>query len=75
MKTVTLKISDNLNLKIRSALARRKETFSDLARRALEREAEQQEGNFSELATPYRGMFKGPRGLSKREGYGDKNNR
>jgi hypothetical protein len=27
------------------------------------------------LAAPYRGMFKGARNLSGREGYGDKNHR
>ena len=37
MKTVTLKIPDNLDTKIRRAIARRKETFSHLARRALAR--------------------------------------
>jgi hypothetical protein len=75
VKIVTLKISDSLAVKIRRAVARRKESFSDLARRALAREAEEQEVDFARLAAPYRGMFKGPRDLSSREGYGDKNHR
>lgn len=75
MKTVTLKIPDSLNIKIRRAIARRKEKFSHLARRALAREVEEHEVDFARLAAPYRGMFKGPRDLSSREGYGNKNHR
>ena len=75
MKTVTLKIPDGLDVKIRRALTKRKESFSDLARRALAREIEEQEVDFARLAAPYRGMFKGPSDLSSREGYGDKNHR
>lgn len=75
MKTVTLKISDDLDMKIQRAVARRKESFSDLARRALAREAEEHEVDFARLAAPYRGMFKGPRDLSSREGYGNKDDR
>ena len=75
MKTVTLKISDGLDDKIRKAIARRKESFSELARRALAREIADHEVDFARLAAPYRGMFVGPRSLSSREGYGNKNNR
>jgi Arc/MetJ-type ribon-helix-helix transcriptional regulator len=75
MKTVTLKIPDNLATKIRRAITRRKESFSDLARRALAREIEEHEVDFARLAAPYRGMFKGAHDLSAREGYGDKDNR
>ena len=75
MKTVTLKIPDHLDVKIRRAVARRNESFSDLARRALTRETEEHEVDFARLAAPYRGMCKGPRDLSSREGYGNKNNR
>ena len=75
MKTVTLKIPDSLDVRIRRAVARRKETFSELARRALAREIEEHEGDFARLAAPYRGMFEGPRDLSSREGYGDQNHR
>ena len=75
MKTVTLKIPDNLAAKIRRTITRRKESFSDLARRALAREIEEQEVDFARLATPYRGMFNGARDLSSREGYGDNHHR
>jgi predicted transcriptional regulator len=75
MKTVTLKIPDGLDVKIQRAITRRKESFSDLARRALAREVEEHEVDFARLAAPYRGMFKGARDLSDREGYGNKNHR
>jgi predicted transcriptional regulator len=69
MKTVTLKIPDGLDVKIRRTITRRKESFSHLARRALAREVEEHEIDFARLAAPYRGMFKGARNLSSREGY------
>ena len=75
MKTVTLKIPDSLDAKIRRTIARRKERFSDLARRALAREIEEREIDFARLAAPYRGMFRGASDLSSREGYGNKNHR
>ena len=75
MKTVTLKLPDSLDAKIRRALKQRKETFSELARRALAREVENQEVDFARLAAPYRGMFRGPGDLSTREGYGDRDAR
>ncbi len=75
MKTVTLKIPDTLDAKLRLATARRKESFSALARRALVREVEERSADFARLARPYRGMFKGPANLSSREGYGNKNHR
>jgi hypothetical protein len=75
MKSVTLKIPDSLDVKIRRAVARRAESFSDLARRALAREVEELEVDFARLAAPYRGMFKGSRGLSSREGYGNQHHR
>ena len=75
MKTVTLKIPDSLDVKIRRAIGKRKESFSDLARRALARELEEREVDFARLAAPYRGMFKGPSDLSSREGYGNKDHR
>ena len=67
MKTVTLRIPDSLAVKIRRALTKRKESFSDFARRALAREVEEGEVDFAKLAAPYRGMFKGPSGLSRRK--------
>lgn len=75
MKTVTLKIPDTLEARLRLATSRRKESFSALARRALVREVEEQSADFARLAAPYRGMFKGPANLSSREGYGNKNHR
>ena len=75
MKTVTFKIPDRLDAKVRRTLSRRKESFSELARRAIEREVEEQEVDFAKMAAPYRGMFRGAKDLSSREGYGDKNNR
>lgn len=75
MKTVTLKIPDSLDLQLRKALARRKESFSELARRALRREMTKHEVDFAKLAAPYQGMFAGPSDLSTREGYGGKKHR
>lgn len=72
---MTLKIPDGLDVKIQRAITRRKESFSHLARRALAREVEEHEVDFARLAAPYRGMFKGARDLSGREGYGNKNHR
>lgn len=74
MKTVTLKIPESLDTKIRRLLKRRKESFSQLARRALSREVEDGR-NFAHVAGPYRGMFRGPGDLSTREGYGRRNHR
>ena len=75
MKIVTLKIPDSLAVKIQRTIKRRNESFSDLARRALARETEEHEVDFARLAAPYRGMFQGPRDLSSREGYGNKDHR
>ncbi len=75
MKTVTLKIPHALEVKVRKTLKRRKENFSDLARRALSREVAEHEIDFATLAAPYRGIFTGPRDLSSREGYGSKKHR
>jgi predicted transcriptional regulator len=74
MKTVTLKIPEALDAKIRRLLKRRKESFSELARRALSREVEDRL-NFADVAKAYRGMFVGPGDLSMREGYGSRDNR
>jgi hypothetical protein len=75
MKTVPLKIPDSGDVKIRRAVARRNESFSDLARRALARETAENEVDFARLADLNRRMFKGLRDLSSREGYGDENRR
>lgn len=44
----------------------------DRARRALACEVQEPEADFAQLAAPYRGMFKGARNLSTREGYGNR---
>jgi len=44
--------------------------LSTLARRALEKEVADGAPDFVQLAAKYKGMFKGPRDLSEREGYG-----
>jgi hypothetical protein len=74
MKTVTLKIPEALDAKIRRVLRQRKESFSELARRALSREVEDRL-TFADVAGPYRGMFRGPGDLSTREGYGSRDDR
>ena len=74
MKTITAKIPDALNDKLRKTAARRKEHFSETILRALTRELEGSE-DFASLAAPFCGMFKGPSDLSSREGYGSPNPR
>ncbi|CAN5606672.1 hypothetical protein BH20VER1_BH20VER1_01090 [soil metagenome] len=74
MKTVTFKIPESLDAKIRRALKARNETFSELARRALLREVESSV-TFADVAASHRGMFDGPSDLSTREGYGPRNDR
>lgn len=44
----------------------------DGARRTLAFKVQEPEVDFAQLAAPYRGMFKGARNLSTREGYGNK---
>lgn len=73
MKTVTLKIPESLDAKIRRALKRSNESFSDLARRALTREVEERR-SFADAAGHCCGMFVGPGDLSTREGYGPRRN-
>ncbi len=50
MKTVSFKIPDELDRKIKRRLARSGERFSDLVRRALEQEAKAGEPDFSTMA-------------------------
>jgi len=68
--SVTIKISVQLNKKLRAAARTRKESLSVIARRALEREVNAGGPDFALLAAKHRGMFRGPRDLSEREGYG-----
>jgi len=60
-------------VKIQRTVKRRVKSSSDRASRALAREVEEDEVDFARRAAPYRGMFKGARNLSSREGYGNKN--
>jgi predicted transcriptional regulator len=71
MKAVTIKITESLESDLRRRAKRRNETLSELARRALQREAEIDAPDFAALAAPYRGMFQGPADLSVREGFGN----
>jgi len=71
MKTITLKIPENLDARIRETAARRGENISEIVRRALIREVEESEPDFAKFAGESRGMYGGPRDLSQREGYGD----
>jgi len=68
MKTVTIKIPDSMNRKLRKRAAAQKEGFSETVRRALAKELDSST-DFASLAAPYRGMFRGPADLSMREGY------
>ena len=74
MKTITVKIPDALNEKLRKSAALKKEHFSETVRPALTRELEG-DVDFAAMAAPYCGMFHGPSDLSTREGYGNPNNR
>ncbi len=68
MKTVTIKIPDSMNQKLRKRAAAEQEGFSETVRRALAKELESGT-DFASLAAPYQGMFHGPADLSMREGY------
>lgn len=70
MPSITVKIPSSLDKKLRSTAQKRGERLSSLARRALEKEVAAPAPDFAQLAANYKGMFKGPRDLSQREGYG-----
>jgi len=74
MKTVTIKIPESMDSKLRQHAAAKKEALSETVRRALTRELES-DSDFASLAAPYRGMFHGPADLSSREGYADQESR
>ena len=75
MKTLTVKIPEALETKLRSKAKACKESVSVIVRRALAREMEADAADFSKLAAPYLGMFSGPPDLSTREGYGNRESR
>jgi predicted transcriptional regulator len=70
MPSVTVKVPTQLNKKLRATARRRGETISMVARRALEREVVSGGPDFAAIAARHRGMFRGSRDLSTREGYG-----
>lgn len=70
MPSLTVKLPGTLDRKLRATARKRGEKISTLARRALEKEVAAPAPDFAELAAKYKGMFKGPRDLSEREGYG-----
>ena len=75
MKTLTVRIPEALEIKLRNRAKASNQPVSEVLRRALMREMEADAVDFSKLAVPYRGMFSGPADLSTREGYGDHESR
>jgi hypothetical protein len=75
MKTLTVKIPEALETKLRNKAKTGKEPVSAIVRRALAREMEADAVDFAKLASPYLGMFSGPADLSTREGYGSRESR
>ena len=75
MKTLTVKIPEALETKLRRKAKAGKEPVSAIVRRALAREMEADAVDFAKLAAPYHGMFSGPADLSTREGYGSRESR
>jgi len=72
MKTLSVKIPEALETKLRSKARAANEPVSEIVRRALIREMEADTADFAKLAAPYCGMFSGPSDLSNREGYGSR---
>jgi predicted transcriptional regulator len=68
MKTVTIKIPDSMNQKLRKRATAQKEGFSETVRRALAKELDSGT-DFASLAAPYRAIFHGPADRFMREGY------
>jgi predicted transcriptional regulator len=75
MKTLTMKIPETLETKLRRKAKTGNETMSEIVRRALTHELETDAADFAKLAAPYRGMFSGATDLSTREGYGSRESR
>ena len=63
-----------MNEKLRKRAATQKVGLSETIRRALSKELESG-SDFSSIATPYQGMFRGPTDLSMREGYAGSDSR
>jgi len=75
MKTLTVKIPEALETKLRKKAMTTNQSVSEIVRHALVREMEADAVDFSKLAAPYVGMFSGPADLSTREGYGSRESR
>ena len=75
MKTLTVKIPEALEAKLRNKAKAGKVPVSAIVRQALTREMEADATDFAKLAAPYVGMFSGPADLSTREGYGSRESR
>ncbi len=75
MKTLTVKIPETLESKLRDKAKAGNEPVSAIVRRAIAREMEADTVDFAKLASPYVGMFSGPADLSTREGYGSRKSR
>lgn len=75
MKTLTVKIPEELEAMLRRKAKAGKVPVSAIVRRALVRETEADVPDFANLAAPYRGMISGPADLSSREGYGSRESR
>lgn len=73
MKTLTVKIPEALEIKLRNKAKASNQPVSEVVRRALMREMEADAADFSKLAAPYRGMFSGPADLSTRIWSGPRN--
>jgi hypothetical protein len=75
MKTLTVKITEDLETKLRRKAQAANQSVSEIVRHALAREMEADAVDFSKLAAPYVGMVSGPVDLSTSEGYGSRESR
>jgi hypothetical protein len=74
MKAITIKLPETMEGKLRRYAAGKNQGLSETVRHALQRELETG-SDFASIAAPYRGMFRGPRNLSSKEGYGSSQSR
>jgi hypothetical protein len=75
MKSLTVKIPEAMEIKLRKKAQAANQSVSEIMRQALAREIESDAVDFAKLAAPYVGMFSGPADLSTREGYGSRQSR
>lgn len=69
MKTLTVKIPEDLDEKISAIAKRRKTSRSAVVRAALETIGENEQPTFGELARRFRGILEGPGDLSTNKRY------